>query len=523
MNVAEDPEIPQSGPLGTGKVKFVIVSDLHLGAQYSVLTKLRVEQGSFRLVRGLRWEAQESKSQTLISLARCLGETLRPLSDPDDLPHLVLLGDLLDLSFASWHDATVTFMAFIDEMFPRHGPRMFSDRILLVPGNHDHQLWTSVKDRHYSDGISRGKNPTERWQITDLLDGKQPLPPSDLLNRLVQVLRPGSSIRVDSAYPNFAVQRDGRIVIMHHGHFLEGMYKLMTTVTEFLFPDSKADEQTASRYECRNGDWIDFGWSSLGGSGLSDEGLRRYQIAMDGAGSHQFLERLGKQLVKFFAGGAVVGEGEISDKLPGMTTTGVATAGLEFTAGRALELERNAFLRVLSDDSIMNLKQYLIGPVTKQLLGAGVPQRHGLFHHEVSFIFGHTHKPFQDRLIVRGFLDAVSVFNTGGWVLDLPKMATSQGAAAVLVDDRNFVASLRLFNLPMHEDPRPVWAAGVGGQADRENLFLKDVVAALQNVNWSGFTEAFLKAMQARAVIAKRYSFNPDEVPGEPRLPEHAQ
>jgi hypothetical protein len=71
---------------------------------------------------------------------------------------------------------------------------------------------------------------------------------------------------------------------------------------------------------------------------------------------------------------------------------------------------------------------------------------------DLTFIFGHTHKPFEHRTIAEGFDLPPAVYNTGGWDLDMPMFGTKLGAAAVFIDDDLNVASLQLCHVPQEDD-----------------------------------------------------------------------
>ena len=68
------------------------------------------------------------------------------------------------------------------------------------------------------------------------------------------------------------------------------------------------------------------------------------------------------------------------------------------------------------------LKVFLRGQM--EIEGAGVPDA-------VSFVFGHTHKPFEDAMECEGYGQAMKIFNTGGWVVDTVVPDPPHGAAAV--------------------------------------------------------------------------------------------
>jgi hypothetical protein len=97
------------------------------------------------------------------------------------------------------------------------------------------------------------------------------------------------------------------------------------------------------------------------------------------------------------------------------------------------------------------LRDYLQGPVRGQLrqqLG-GVPE-------EVTFVYGHTHKPFVDQWSVLGFPSPVHIANTGGWVVDTAAPAPVQAGVAVLVNDDLDAASLQFYRQSVDSAPVPV-------------------------------------------------------------------
>jgi len=69
------------------------------------------------------------------------------------------------------------------------------------------------------------------------------------------------------------------------------------------------------------------------------------------------------------------------------------------------------------------LRDYLEGPVRGQLR-----QQLGQVPEEVTFVYGHTHKPFVDQWSVPGFPSRVAIANTGGWVVDTATPAPVQRA-----------------------------------------------------------------------------------------------
>jgi hypothetical protein len=105
----------------------------------------------------------------------------------------------------------------------------------------------------------------------------------------------------------------------------------------------------------------------------------------------------------------------------------------------------------LSVDAESGLKLFL----EKFLLRQIQTDNDGKIPPDVTFIFGHTHKPFEKATAYAGYTGEVKVFNDGGWVADSLTPAPLQGAAVVLVDEDLNTASVRLYNETSNETDPP--------------------------------------------------------------------
>ena len=112
--------------------------------------------------------------------------------------------------------------------------------------------------------------------------------------------------------------------------------------------------------------------------------------------------------------------------------------------------ERGTPTVALTPQGQAGLRSYLEGPVRDQLR-----QELGRIPEEVSFVYGHTHKPFVDRWSVAGFPAPVRIFNTGGWVVDTATPAPVQAGVAVLVNDDLDAASLQFYRQGQPTRPAP--------------------------------------------------------------------
>jgi hypothetical protein len=88
----------------------------------------------------------------------------------------------------------------------------------------------------------------------------------------------------------------------------------------------------------------------------------------------------------------------------------------------------------------------------------------------MTFVFGHTHKPFEATRGFKGFPSPVKLLNSGGWVVDTRTSSPLKGGAAILVDDELNVASLRMYD---ERDPQEPSRVCVNAAERKENpLFL---------------------------------------------------
>ncbi|EAQ27872.1 hypothetical protein NAP1_09767 [Erythrobacter sp. NAP1] len=444
-------------------IRHVVLSDIHLGARDSLLTHVDVTGA-----------IADGPSDVLRAFAATIGETMQ-----GEKPQLVLLGDALDLGLSPFGDVSKSFLQLLDAFFPKDGPELFQREIIYIAGNHDHHLWRMAQDHGFVTALQSGELPGDLEAVTTIFG--TPRHRCRLMESLI-AHRPhleGASVRI--AYPNWGLsdRESGRAVVMHHGHYLDGMYRSLSNVRGFL-EDSDARPSTMRQLEQENGPWIDFLWSDLGSAGdVGGEVGSLYETMLSAGASHDFAEGLARRIT-----GGLHAKMGINPKMPlkyGVTLDNLIRAGIDITAGRTAERQRDGYGHVLGADEVDDLDWYIGTPLAKAMEDE-LPGR----PRELSFIFGHTHKPFQDELKVDGFDLPVAVFNTGGWVLDEPTLMPVQGCAAMLVSDTLEVASLRLFNDPTDGTIAPVRVEGSG----RISRLVDDASQAVDraSASWADFS-----------------------------------
>lgn len=472
-------------------LKYVCFSDLHLGARDSVLTHI---DAAGRVLA--------SPGDVLTSFAAAMRQTILPLSG-DHPPTLILMGDALDFGLSSTGEVSRAFLRFVDAFFPADAKPVFSDQVICMPGNHDHHLWRMSQDEQYLLDIEAGGANAigpDLIETTPMLDA--PSYPCRFLTSLMQTRKHLAKAAVSIAYPNLGLVNSSgkRAVVLHHGHYIDSMYRSLSRFRAWMTGNDEPPG-TVAELETQNGPWIDFLWSDLGSAGAIGRGAETlYETMLDAGASHDLAESLAQKIMTDLGTSfGLRGDAVLPLVGHGITTIELLRGLISLTAGRTAESQRDGYRSVLTNDEVTDLRWYLAGPVANQFRA----ERNAPLPDELSFIFGHTHKPFQDQLSFHPYAQPVSIYNTGGWVMDQPTRMVCQGAAAVLVDEQLNVASLRLFNDTVNNVVLPVNAQGVGGYLDLENPLLIALQTAIAKfeTSWTAFSLAVSGAIVRQAKV----------------------
>lgn len=402
-----------------GALRHIVVSDLHLGALNSVLTN--VGRSGVDVDTG-------TAAPVLTSLGACL----RSLSAGADPPELVVLGDLFELALTPLDDAAATFGHFVRAIGLGERDGAVGPHVRFVAGNHDHQLWTRARlDREVAVVAHTPKDHPlpGAAHVTSLFPDDDEVPARGrFVEELIRRAGIDADVTVTHSYPNLAIRGDGdRVVVMHHGHFIERLYRIVSSLDEVF--DRPRANRTVVDLESDNAGWIDFFWSSEGDSGDAGVDVRMvYESLVSGRTLDAELDQISR----------LVGA---SQRPPlGPVVRWVVDRALRSASGALGRAERHHPGAALSPDAVAGLAMYLAGPVALELrrtFGTQLP--------DTTFVFGHTHKPFVATRGVAGYARPIAVVNTGGWVVDHPEAEPLKGATVVLVDDEANVVSLQLY------------------------------------------------------------------------------
>jgi hypothetical protein len=402
-------------------IRWVCISDLHLGALNSLLTNVTSD--------GERVDGSRP-SPVLTALCECLTSLRQPDQDPSEL---IVLGDLFELALTSPEDAASTFSQFVAGLRLGRPQAALAPALRFVPGNHDHHLWSRASDDRFLRLLAEDKSaipsPADR-HATRLVPSNDKVPVRD---RFIEILatrgEADTGVTVVQSYPNLGLVTGAgdRAVILSHGHFIEPLYRMMSLLDN-VFGTPRPGAVEAWQLEADNGGWIDFFWSSMGDSG-DVMGVTRslYESLQSSETIHAEIEAI-ERAIKLAGASRARADAEAH-----------AVAGLLRAGVGAAVRERHRPGIILSPHAEEGLATYLNGPVATQVAAEiGRPS-------DVTFVFGHTHKPFSDVRTIAAFPSPVNVVNTGGWVVDTPELNPLKGASLILIDEDLNVAALRCY------------------------------------------------------------------------------
>ncbi|TGL63761.1 metallophosphoesterase [Leptospira sarikeiensis] len=449
----------------TSKIKYIVISDIHLGAYNSLLTYIEEFPDPVKESDKFKVNPQKT-SPALAELVNCIKHIVQSVNGSSKAPQFILLGDVLELALGDINEASMTFERFLEVTY-KETKHIFSDSILYIPGNHDHHLWETAREKQYMDYIASLKPNqyiNQTWHTTKMIDPD--FIQSDLLTGILRRNKKLKKAEAVIAYPNYEIasKNKKRSVFLTHGHFLENIYSLMSTVQRVLLPEIDEDKDKpkpslsiwakmgnyipfrphkevpnpTSIYtlERENFAWIDFFWSTLGRSGKVGTGIGLiYDMLQD----EKAVKRLAANVSSYTLRNLNIFYP--LKKLFYYALTSVLTK-IVVKVGQA---ERGMSDAVLSEEVVHNMNSYLEQTLPQQW-DAETKKSKRAFPSDYTFIFGHTHKPFAVESQDLGLkISDKQIFNTGGWVVDTIQPMKSHGGSVIFIDEDANVASFRAY------------------------------------------------------------------------------
>ena len=460
-------------------IRYVCLSDTHFGEEDSLLTNLKTASMD---------TDPTQPSPVMIQLAACL-RYLISKNENEKKPTLILNGDILELALTTTNEAAMVFERFIECIMPP-GKELF-DRIIFIPGNHDHHLWETARETQYTEyigGIQPGEYLPIPYHTTSMFVENVPDPLSCyFLTRLTKRYGHLEKARVEVAYPNFGLMqgKDQRCVIFSHGHYIEPIYRLMSFLRNLMFPDREKPQHIWD-IEAENFAWIDFFWSTLGRSGEAGKDVELiYEKMQDKEAFKKMLHGIVDRLAEKY-------------DLPGwdVATAKIIKLTVDAAVDKIMDTERKHTARPLSEEAEEGLWAYMNGPLMDQIL---IERQH--MPGDVTFVFGHTHKPFQEDMNFRGYPEWVNVYNTGGWIVESIDPEPLHGGAVVLVDEDLNTVSLRMYNEAEDRTGYEVVLKQAVHEGENINPFFHRLNGLVKPVKdpWKSFSDIAYRTVRKRA------------------------
>jgi Calcineurin-like phosphoesterase len=456
-------------------IRYVCLSDLHLGADNSALTA--IQPGGIET-------APMQTDAVMSQFVACLRELIHHNENPEK-PKLVLNGDILEMALTDVNKAAMVFERFVELVFPADGEALFDKNIIYIPGNHDHHIWENARETQYVNYIQHiegGKELPTPWHTTKMF---QPdLVREYFLTNLLQRYPHLRDAVVDVVYPNYAlVREDGqKCVVISHGHYVESIYSLMTTLNTMFFPE-RARPKVVWDLEAENFAWLDFFWSTMGRSGDVGQDIGIFYAKL------QDEKQLGKLINNFLS--SLANQSQQPKFLEGIEVKSLDWLVDKVLAGR-FSLEKNKTAQPLSAEALQGLHAYMEIFLLEQMR----IENKQFIPPDITFLFGHTHKPFQQQMTFAGYPAPVAVYNSGGWVVDKLEPIAIYGAAALLVDEALHTVSLRMYNQAANDADYAVRVEEVSTAGHSSFYERLNALVTPANDPWKLFSQTIAEAVK---------------------------
>ena len=404
-------------------VRYIVLSDLHLGAENSILTSLQ---------SGTTLADSQHTSPVLVSLVECLRHVVAA-NQGGELPSMIAAGDLVKLALASPALSLPIVAQFAAALAAREP--VVRDEAIFVPGNHDHHLWEMSRERTAAEFLQAG-TPREQepasWHTSSMFLDQPPFYGAPLLEDAVHYLRNTGRAQVRVVYPDLALtSADGqRAVFVTHGHYMEPVGTLFSAMARLADPSSPPLD-SVDLIERENWAWVDFFWGSMGRSTRTGAMIEKlYDSMQDPRAVQAMLGGLALSVTK-----------HQSPWLAKLEGWGIRRVVGRIVTNKLHERERNQTDEVLGEGSRRGLTSYFTA-----MRNTFERQWERPLPSDVTMVVGHTHKPFSEWWEKPAWpAGGAHVFNTGGWVVDHVAPQPLMGGAIILVSDELDVVALRIY------------------------------------------------------------------------------
>lgn len=397
-------------------MRIAVVSDTHFGDPLCTLVSASAPEPVPRI--GPAYQA----------FARAVGR----------VDYLVLLGDIVDFSAASYADAYRNARCF----FMRLRDDGLAREIIYIPGNHDFDIWYTVEHQvNVINRLQQGQLPrafkrsvpaviddrraTDKFNLPDVVAHQDRAEPEAHYGNLFfdDITRDASKTQQDRltfnfAYPNlYLVTDDGTSLLLTHGHYFEAFWSVAAEWTAALALDD---------LELENG-------RELGLREVVGINLPLHQLACTGIGQARPLSELARRIQVEVAAGRTDRLKKYFQRLERLARADRSLGrGQRYLAALAIRWAQRRLLSVVESlEHTRYSREFLRRPRVRERFRqyyryslaeiARLRSEHGLdIPRPEHVVFGHTHQPIpwtDEELadVVDGH--PVGFSNTGGWIL----------------------------------------------------------------------------------------------------------
>ncbi|MGB6338162.1 MAG: metallophosphoesterase [Candidatus Aminicenantaceae bacterium] len=387
----------------------IVLSDLHLGWETSYLY---------------------SKDERFKRNSQALETLLLELGSQDEV---ILLGDFLELAIGSldevYQDAR-KFFSILSETGPY-------ERIVFIPGNHDHHFWRELAEEIFiNESLRRGSQPPghhnyprcfvdKRFSVS----GSNPTSPI-VLSEVWPHHKPMPEIVVK--YPHHLVRissddEKDKSYLLTHGHFLEDLYKPVN----YIIQPAHLEE-----LEAFNNFWLESFDYHIGHAGRLSTFVRKFIQsfqrwgAIDNPEMENMIDEIFRQLRE-------------KDYLSWLSAW-VLKCFFKEKLRKISWNENSGLYKADVDEKLIRSIEDYIGQYIVPRYQKGRAKEFGLpmdsdIPMPFTFVFGHTHIPIKDedmeksRAIVDG--KVYPLLNTGGWLrTDGPGIEGGENAGVLAIN-----------------------------------------------------------------------------------------
>lgn len=427
-------------------MRIAVISDTHFGDPLCTLVESNPRDGS--PVVGPAFEA----------FARAV----------EKVDYLVLLGDIIDFSVASYADAYRQARCF----FRRLREEALAREIIYVPGNHDFDVWHTVEHQvNVINRLKQGQLPRAfKRAVPGVIDDRRPsgkllLPDvvphhdhgepeahygklffDDITRERRNGRLSGGRLTFNFAYPNlYLVTAAGESLLLTHGHYFEAFWSVAAEWTSLLALDD---------LELENEKGNENGNGNRNGSELTLRevvgiNLPLHQLACTGVGQARPFSELARKVQREIAAGRTDRLQKYFERLEqsirGNQTLGFTRRHLSRLAVRWLR--RKLLSRLETLEHTRYSREFLTRPRVRERFrqyyrySLGEIERLARDHRlEIPpprhVVFGHTHQPIPwEAEELADSVDGHSVrfCNTGGWILKEDRSSLDFVGAEVLL------------------------------------------------------------------------------------------